>query len=129
MSPLAPRTQRLTVVLLAASLVLGLPGVVGVGPSLGLAVILAVLAGVLLSVRNRLVSSGRTAGIDLGRYAQDLWVGPAIGVAIVLLLPGATPGELQAVGGVCGLLGMANYFLRPVYASAIALGRYVQRAI
>lgn len=128
MSPLAPRTQRLTVVLLAASLVLGLPGVVGVGPSLGLAVILAVLAGVLLSVRDRLALIRPSPGIKIGRYVRDLWIGPVIGVVIVLLLSGATPGELQAVGGVCGLLGMANYFLRPVYASAIALGRYVQRA-
>lgn len=119
----------MTVVFLAASFVLVLPGVAGAETSLGLAVLMGVLAGGLWFRRDRLASIEPRVGMDLGRYLRDLWLGPVIGVVAVLLLPGATPGELQAVGGVCGLLGMANYFLRPVYASAIALGRYIQQAV
>jgi hypothetical protein len=33
----------------------------------------------------------------------------------LLLVPGASPEELQALGGIAGFVGMINYFLRPVY--------------
>lgn len=129
MSRLAPRTQRLTVVLLAASLTLVGPGVAGLGASLSLSVVLGIGAGVLLAVRDRLAAVGRWHGLDLGHYLRDVWAGPLVGAAVVLGAPGATPGEVQALGGICGLLGMLNYFLRPVYVALYGLGRYVRRAL
>jgi hypothetical protein len=35
--------------------------------------------------------------------------------------PSATPAEVQALGGLLGLVGMANYFLRPLYLFAYDL--------
>lgn len=129
MNPLAIRTQRVTVVLIAASLALVAPGLVGVGTSLSLAAGLVGLAGVLWWARDRLGAAGTVAGIDFGVGLRDLWIGVGIAVAIVLGIPGTNPGELQALGGLCGLLGMANYFLRPVYATLIGMGQMVRRSL
>lgn len=129
MSPLAPRTQRLTVVLLAASLALVGPGLAGLGASLLLSLALGVAAGVLLAARDRLAALGRWHGLDVGTYLRDLWAGPLVGAAVVLAAPGATPAEVQALGGLCGLFGMLNYFLRPIYATLFGLGRYLRRTL
>ena len=37
--------------------------------------------------------------------------------------------ELQALGGVVGLAGMVNYFLRPVYRAGYAVVRFVARTV
>jgi hypothetical protein len=54
-------------------------------------------------------------GNDLGGYGTVLWLGPVVAIVVCLLAFGATPSELQSLGGLVGLAGMVNYFLRPVY--------------
>lgn len=129
MTRLAPRTQRLTVVLVGASLALIAPGVAGLGASLGLAALLGVTGGVLLAIRERLATLEGPYGLEIDRYVRDVWAGPLVGAVVVLAAPGAAPGEIQALGGLCGLVGMLNYFLRPIYALLFGLGRYLRRAL
>ena len=54
-------------------------------------------------------------------------VGAAVFVLVaavaVVLFPEATAGEVQALGGLIGLAGMGNYFLRPVYRLVYGVGR------
>ena len=114
-------TFRLTVVLVAASVALVGAGVAGVGGSLLLAVVFAGLAGVLFAARDALAAAPVVVGHDVGHYGAVLWVGPLVGTVIVLVALDATPAELQALGGLVGLAGMVNYFLRPVYRLVYSL--------
>lgn len=123
------RLLQATAVLLFASATLIAPALAGLGTSLPLAVGLAVLAVVLFAVRERLAELGPVARVPVGGYLVVAWVAPLVGAAAVVLLPGATPGELQALGGLLGLLGMANYFLRPVYALVLGAVRAVDRRV
>lgn len=123
------RLLQATAVLLLASVLLVAPGAAGLGTSIPLAFALAALAGVLFVLRDRLAALGPVAGLPLGGYLHVAWVGPLVAAAAVVLSPGASPGELQAIGGFCGLLGMVNYFLRPVYALAIGLVRSIDRRL
>jgi len=68
-------------------------------------------------------------------YLSGLWLGPTIAaiVGIVGLLIGASPGELQSLGGVVGLIGVFNLLLRPVYrivhyvlSVTLQIGREIQ---
>lgn len=123
------RLLQATAVLLVASVALIAPSLAGLGTSLPLALVLAVVAGGLFAVRDRLASAGPVARIQVGGYLHVAWLGPLVGAAVVLVAPGASPGELQALGGLCGLLGMVNYFLRPIYALVIGAVRAVDRRI
>jgi hypothetical protein len=118
-------TFRVTVVLVAASLCLLAAGLAGFGASVGLAGVLLVLAGGLSSLRERLSGGPTAAGHDLGAYGAVLWVAPLTAAAVSLLFLGATPGELLTLGGVLGLAGMVNYFLRPVYRAGYSVVRSV----
>ena len=109
------RSQRVTYILLVASFLLIGPGLVGLGATIPLAAGLAVLAGGLWAVRDRLRTLPSVVGYDLGWYAQDSWLAAAGTVPIVLGSLGGPAAELQALGGVVGLVGMVNYFLRPLY--------------
>jgi hypothetical protein len=110
------RTLSVTVVLLATSAVLMLPALAGVGVSLPFLGALVVVAGALAAGRSMLAELPVVLEYDLGRHARDLWVGPLVGVVMVLLIaPTAAPVELQAIGGIAGLVGMFNYFVRPLY--------------
>ena len=110
------RTLSVTVVLLFTSAVLMLPALAGVGVSLPYLGVLVVLAAALGAGRSVLAELPVVLEYDLGRYARDLWVGPLVGIVMVLLIaPTASPVELQAIGGIAGLAGMLNYFVRPLY--------------
>jgi hypothetical protein len=118
------RTLRLTIVCLAASALLIPPSLVGVGPSLPFAAVLGVVSAVCVAARDRLAALPTVIGYDLGRYGQDLWLAGAIGALVVILGPAGSPAELRALGGVVGLAGMINYFVRPIYLTAFSiLGR------
>ena len=116
-------TFRLTVVLLVASVFVIGPGLAGLGGSALLVVAALLVAGGLYVIRDRLQAAPRVAGHDLGHYADALWMSGVVAAAVLLFGLSATPGELRALGGIVGLVGMANYFLRPVYRLLLALYR------
>lgn len=108
-------TMQVTVLLLvAAALAIGL-GVASVGASLPIVVGLLVLTAVLYAARPDEDRFGSVAGVDVDGIVQSLWVAPLVTALPLLVRLSATPGEVQAIGGLLGLAGMANYFLRPVY--------------
>lgn len=108
-------TFRVTVVLVAASVVVLVPGYAGFGGSLALAGLAVVLAVALFAVRDRLGTAPTVMGHDLGHYGRAFWVSALVAGVVFLLGLGTSPEELQALGGLVGLVAMANYFLRPVY--------------
>jgi len=118
------RTLAFTFVMLAASVVLIVPALFGLDGSGEMFGVLLAIGALLAAVRPALADLPPVVGHDIGAYLQELWLGPVIGVVMVLLLaPGATAGELQSVGGLAGLVGMLNYFLRPLYFSVYGLVR------
>jgi hypothetical protein len=115
------RSLRLTTVCLTASGLLILPAVAGIGPSLPLAAVLVAVSAGCVAVRERLAALPTVVGYQLGAYAQDLWLAGGLAALVAIVGPAATPEELGALGGVLGLVGMVNYFLRPVYLAVLSL--------
>lgn len=122
-------TFRLTVVLLAASVSLIVPGALAVGGGPTLLLLLAGLAVGTFTVRETLRGVQPRLGVPVGRSLAVVWLGPLVAAGVVLLTLGTTPGEVQALGGLLGLAAMVNYFLRPVYYAVYATGRRVADAI
>ncbi len=114
-------TFRVTVVLLTASVALIAAGVAGFGGSVGLVVMLVGFAVLLFALKDELARAPDALRHDLGAYGAVLWVGPLLAAVVVALMLDATPAELQALGGLVGLVGMVNYFLRPLYRLGHAL--------
>jgi hypothetical protein len=113
---------RLTLVSLTGGFCLIAAGTADVAASPLLAVgLFAAAAG--LRALGVTVANSDVAGRDTANVAPVLWTGPAVAGAVVLLWLDATPGEVQALGGLIGLVGMANYFLRPVYHVVLGFGR------
>lgn len=115
------RSRRFTWVLLFASATLILPALLGASATAPLAAILGSLAGALWLLREQLATLPTVVGYDLGLYGRDCWIGAVVGSAVTLAFLGASPGELQALGGLTGLVGLVNYFLRPLYLYVGAL--------
>lgn len=111
--------------LVAAGILLAL-GTVGVPASLPLLGLLLALSAGLYYTRPD-ASVGRVVGIDVGGILSTLWLAPALSAFAVAFEPAASPAELQALGGLIGLAGMLNYFLRPVYLLAYSLVETLQR--
>ena len=109
------RSRRATYVLLVASFLLIGPGLAGAGPTILLAAGFVALAAGLWLLRDRLRTLPTVVGYDLGWYARDSYLAAAVALPIVLLSLGGPAAELQAFGGLVGLVGMVNYFLRPLY--------------
>jgi len=114
--------MRATVILLTAGLSLVAVGTAGVAASLPLVLASVVLAGVTRVVTDA-VEVPATDGVTVRTVATDLWIGPALAAVVLVLWLDATPGEVQALGGMVGLVGMLNYFLRPFYHLIYGLGR------
>ena len=102
--------------LVAAGMLLAL-GVAGVPASLALVGFFLVLSVGLYLTRPE-PSVGRVLGIDVDSLLSALWLAPALAALPLVLEPTASAEELQALGGLVGLVGMANYFLRPMYLLA-----------
>jgi hypothetical protein len=108
-------TFRLTVLLLWAAALLVLAGTAGLGGGPFVTTVLALVAGATYLAREPLDVDAIVIGHHVGWYTRALWVGGLVAVSVSIVGLGATPGELQALGGITGLVGMTNYFLRPVY--------------
>jgi hypothetical protein len=115
---------RITAVFLIAAAVLIPLGWLGIGPSLMLVfgLILGAVA-LFLAWQN---------ADEYSQYISGLWLGPVIAAiaTIYALVIRASPGELQAIGGIAGIIGVINMLMRPVYrilhyvvAGAIQIGR------
>ena len=117
---------RLTLVLLTGSFSLVAAGTAGVAASVLLVVGLVALTALLAAV-GWLSREASRASFDPGEFLVDLWLGPALGAVLVLFFLDATPGEVQALGGLLGLVAMANYFLRPVYHLLYGLATRIAR--
>jgi hypothetical protein len=110
------QTLSVTFALLAGSVVLIVPGLAGLGASLPLLVAVLGVGVSLATLRRRLAELPPLMGQAVGPHARDLWVGPVVAVlAVFVVEPSATAGELQSIGGLLGFVGMVNYFLRPLY--------------
>ncbi|WP_324666024.1 hypothetical protein [Haloarcula sediminis] len=119
-------TMQVTVLCLVAAgilLALGAAGVPASVPLLGL--LLALSAGLYYTRPD--ADGGRVLGIDVDSLLSTLWLAPALAALPVLLEPAASAEELRALGGVVGLAGMLNYFLRPVYLLGYSLVEAVQK--
>ncbi len=112
---------QVTVLLLVAAGILLALGVAGVGASLLLVGGLVVLAVGLFVARPAEPPVGRVAGVNVGHLLQSLWLAVVVAALPLVVEPSATPAEVQALGGLLGLAGMANYFLRPLYLFAYDL--------
>lgn len=97
-----------TVCLVAAGLLI-LLGSVGVAPSLPVVLGLVFLTGIAFAALNQYPLPER--------YLDEAWVGVAVAALVALLGLGQswTAGETQTVGGIVGMVGVVNLFLRPVY--------------
>jgi len=119
-------TMQVTLLCLVASGTLLALGAAGIPASLALVAFLLVLSAGLYYTRPDAGGSS-LLGIDIGRLLATLWLAPALSALPVLLEPTASPEELQALGGLVGLAGMVNYFLRPMYLLAYSLVEAVQQ--
>ncbi|WP_276273156.1 hypothetical protein [Haloarcula litorea] len=115
-------TQVTLLLLVSAGLLLAL-GLAGLAGSLALVALLGGLAAGLYLTRPDESRLGSVAGVDLDGLLASLWLAPAVAAVPVVLELGATPEEVQALGGLLGLTGMANYFLRPLYLIGYGLVR------
>jgi len=118
---------QVTVLLLFAGGLLIVLGTAGVGASLPLVAGLLALAGALYAARPEERPVGTVLRVDVDAILARLWLAPIVGVVPLVVELGATPAEVQALGGLIGLLGMANYFLRPLYFIGLDLVRPVVR--
>jgi hypothetical protein len=111
------------VFILAAALLIPL-GFVGVGASI-------VVVGAMVALSAGLYVAWQNSE-EYSMYLSGLWLGPVIAAIVTLvgIVIGASPGELQALGGVTGLIGVINLLMRPIYrfaywflGGAIQIGR------
>jgi len=108
-------TIQITALFLVASGLLLALGLAGISSSLPVVVFLLLLAAGLVLTRPGEGEVGRVRNVDLDALLRSLWAAPALAALPLLLELGATPEEVVALGGLLGLVGMANYFLRPIY--------------
>lgn len=118
-----------TALSLVASGLLIAASLLDVGGSLGLVAVLGVLAALLAAGKDRLPQPGIVLSHNLDLYLRDLWGGPALAAVATVVVLGASPAEVQTVGGLIGFVGMVNYFLRPVYHMGYSLAERVVRTV
>lgn len=108
-------TLEATVHLLVAGFALIGAGVAGLDGSAILVGVLLAAAVVLFAARGFIPPLETLFGHDVQRTLEDVWIAPALAATTTAIALGATPGELQSLGGILGLVAMLNYFLRPLY--------------
>jgi len=121
-------TVQLTALFLVASGLLLALGLAGVSSSLPVVVFLLLLAAGLVLTRPGEGEVGRVRNVDLDALLRYLWAAPALAALPLLLELGSTPDEVVALGGILGLVGMANYFFRPIYLLVYGIVRSISDA-
>jgi len=110
---LARRLRQLTGTgFLAGVLLIGL-GLAGQSATMALGVLLLVVGALAFSFRHHF--AGLVSHPAADAYLQSIPPAPLLAGAVVLWFAGASPGELQTLGGVLGLIALVNHLLRPVY--------------
>ncbi|MFB6308703.1 MAG: hypothetical protein ABEH35_05165 [Haloarculaceae archaeon] len=127
--PVDQLAMEATILSLVAAALLITAGSLGIGGSAVLIATLGVTAVGFYLVGERVPSLGRVLGHDLDQYVWDLWIAPLVAALVVALELGASAEEVVALGGLIGLVGMANYFLRPVYHVVVATLSSVRGAV
>ncbi len=116
MSELRERALRVSVVLIAASAVLIPPGLLGMSGSWIFVAGSVLLGAGLFVIREVFAHFPTVLNVAVGEYLPDIWLAPIVAAgALVIAGPSVSPGELQALGGIAGFVGVVNYLLRPVY--------------
>lgn len=118
--------QATSIALVASAILVGL-GALGATPSLPLALGAAGLAALSFASRGDLADRLDSEFVAL--HAEQLWVGPALAALVMLLWIDLTAGELQTVGALVGLAGMANYLLRPLLLLLVSTADRIARAV
>jgi len=124
-TPIRTATMQVTVLCLVAAGILLALGLAGAGASLLLIGLFAALT-VALYLTLPTSAVGPVLGIDVDSLLNSLWLAPGVVAFVLLLQPGASPAEVQALGGLVGLAGMVNYFMRPVYILAYSAFELLQ---
>ncbi|MFW5974504.1 MAG: hypothetical protein ACOCPZ_03910 [Natrialbaceae archaeon] len=97
---------------LAGVLLIGL-GLAGVSGTTALGLGLLAVGTFALAFRH--LFAGLVTHPAADAYLTSVPFAPVIAGGVVLWFSGASPGELQTLGGVLGLLALVNHLLRPVY--------------
>lgn len=108
-------TLHATVYLLVAGGVLIAASAVGLGGSAALVALLLAATVVFFAVREFVPLPPNAFGRGIRSAFEDVWIATALAATATAVTLDATPGELQALGGLLGLIAMVNYFLRPIY--------------
>lgn len=116
---------QLSALLLLAGLLLVGAGVLGIaaGPMLFAPLLAATVA--LYLARDAFPRVEPFPDWALADLGGDLWLAPLVAASAMAVAPNASPGELQTIGGLLGLVGILNYFLRPLYRFVIRLAQRV----
>lgn len=120
-------TQVTVVFLVAAGIVLAL-GLAGARATPFTVAACVLLAWALYLTRPE-TDAGSVMGVDIDGLLETLWLAPAVAAVPLMFELGATPAEMQALGGLLGLAGMMNYFLRPLYLVAYSLVAALRRQL
>jgi len=89
-------------------------GLAGLSASPSLVAVLIVVGVAGTAVRGTL--RGLLDHRAFAAYLASVPIAPLLAGVVLLAFTGASPGELQTLGGVLGLLAICNHMLRPVYA-------------
>lgn len=121
------RVRQVTATGFVGGLLLIGAGVAGLTAAAPLVLVLAGLGAVGIAGHRALV--GLTGHPALDAYLSALPAAPLLGAAVTVAFLGASPGELQTVGAVLGLLSVLNHLLRPLYALLAYVGGRLSAAL
>ncbi|MFW5978234.1 MAG: hypothetical protein ACOCP2_03265 [Halohasta sp.] len=107
------RIRQATSVGFAGALLLIVLGATGRSASLVLALALLALGVIGVTFHRHLQGVLDNPAFDA--YLTALPAAPMSAGGVMVLYTGASPGELQTLGGVLGLLAVSNHLLRPIY--------------
>jgi len=110
---LVRRVRQLTGMGFLAGVLLIALGVAGQSGTMAVGLALLAVGAFALSFRHHLTGLVSHPAVDA--YLTSVPVAPVLAGAVVIWFAGTSPGELQTLGGVLGLLSLVNHLLRPLY--------------